>query len=71
MKYKILIAHSPIELSWSVNKNIKMEWRPIGGIAVCDIPPDGTSYHQAMESDGVAEEGTAAAMKKFPFSTLN
>ena len=59
MKYKILIAHNPVELSWGVNKNIKMEWRPVGGIAVCDIPPDGISYYQAMENDGTSEDDEA------------
>ena len=63
MKYKILIAHSPVELSWGVNKNIKMEWRPVGGIAIDNTAPDGTCYFQAMQSDGTAEEDATAAVK--------
>ena len=55
MKYKILIAHNPIELSEAVNKQIEREWRPLGGIAVCNIGADGISYTQAMEMRGSAE----------------
>ena len=49
MKYKILMAHTPIELSWGVNRDIAKEWQPLGGIAVCNIGEEGISYSQAME----------------------
>lgn len=55
MKYKILIAHTPIELSWGVNRQIAKEWRPLGGIAIDNTAPDGTCYFQAMEMRGAVE----------------
>ena len=55
MKYKILIAHSAIELSEGVNKHIEMEWQPLGGIA-CNTGADGIAlYLQAMKMRGTVE----------------
>lgn len=49
MKYKILMAHTPIELAEGVNKHIAMEWRPLGGVAICETGPDGINYIQALK----------------------
>jgi Domain of unknown function (DUF1737) len=55
MKYKILIAHSAIDLSEGVNKHIEMEWQPLGGIAICNTGADGIIlYLQAVEKHGAA-----------------
>ena len=63
MKYKILMAHTPIELSWGVNRDIAKEWRPLGGIAVCNIGADGISYSQAMETQETDDEAEAAPVE--------
>ena len=64
MKYKILIAHTSIELAEGVNKHIAKKWRPLGGIAVCNTGDEGISYTQAMEKRGSAEgEPTAGDAK--------
>ena len=55
MKYKILIAPSAIGLSEFVNREMALEWRPLGGIAIYNTGPDGISYYQAMESDRTAD----------------
>jgi hypothetical protein len=55
MKYKILIAPSAIGLAEYVNREMVLEWRPLGGIAVYDAGPDGVSYYQAMETGRAAE----------------
>ena len=55
MKYKILIAPSVIGLAEFVNRQIALEWRPLGGIAIYNTGPDGISYYQAMETDQAAE----------------
>ena len=52
MKYKILIAHTPIELAEAVNKQIEREWRPLGGVAMCNTGTDGISYLQALKMRG-------------------
>jgi Domain of unknown function (DUF1737) len=63
MKYKILIAHTAIELSEGVNKHIAMEWQPLGGIAICNTGTDGIIlYLQAVEMHGVAERTEAVSM---------
>ena len=49
MKYKILMAHTPIELSEFVNRLLAKEWRPLGGIAICETGPDGINYIQALK----------------------
>jgi hypothetical protein len=54
MKYKILIAPSAIELAEFVNRQIALEWRPLGGIAIYNTGPDGISYYQAMEASRAA-----------------
>ena len=59
MKYKILTAHTPIDLSWGVNQDIAKEWRPLGGLSVCNTGDDGVYYSQAMEFHGPAEETEA------------
>ena len=55
MHYKILIAPTVIGLAEFVNREIALDYRPVGGIAVCDTAPDGISYYQAMETDGTPE----------------
>ena len=55
MRYKILIAHTTIELSEGVNKHIAKKWRPLGGIAIDNTAPDGTCYFQAMKMGRTAE----------------
>ena len=59
MKYKILIAHTPIELSEGVNKHIAKEWRPLGGIAIDNTSPDGTCYFQALKMGRTAKADAA------------
>jgi hypothetical protein len=49
MQYKILIAESAVALAEAVNKEIAMEWRPLGGVAVCNTGADGIRYFQAVE----------------------
>jgi hypothetical protein len=60
MKYKILIAPSAIDLAEFVNRDMALEWRPTGGIAIYNAGPDGISYYQAMESDRTADVVPAA-----------
>ena len=55
MKYKILIADTAIGLAEFVNRQMKKEWRPVGGIAIYNTGPDGICYYQAMEADSTAE----------------
>ena len=55
MKYKILMAHTPMELAEGVNKHIAKEWRPIGGVAICNTGTDGISYLQALKMRGTVE----------------
>ena len=59
MHYKILIAPTVIGLAEFVNRQIAKDYRPIGGIAVCDTAPDGVSYYQAMETDETPEADEA------------
>jgi hypothetical protein len=59
MKYKILLAHTPVELADIVNEHITRKWRPLGGIAIGETGPDGTSYVQAMKISGKDEEAEA------------
>jgi hypothetical protein len=60
MKYKILIAHTAIELSEGVNKHVAMEWQPLGGIAICNTGADGIIlYLQAVEKHGTTEGAEA------------
>jgi hypothetical protein len=54
MKYKILIADTVIGLAESVNREMALEWRPLGGIAIYNAGPDGISYYQAMEASRAA-----------------
>ena len=54
--YKILMAHTAVDLSVGVNHDIKREWRPVGGLSVCNTGDDGVYYLQAMEYHEPAEE---------------
>jgi hypothetical protein len=54
VKYKILIADTVIGLAEFVNREMALEWRPLGGIAIYNSGPDGISYYQAMEADRTA-----------------
>lgn len=43
LKYEVIVASDPNALATKVQKRLKDEWTPIGGISVSDA-----NYHQAM-----------------------